>query len=151
MLGTEFSYGSELVTRTKSRLGVKDTGPNQGYRWSERVRDLSARLRYLEAELGNESLGASEREWFLKLIHHIRDSHDPGKAENPHEAVWRMWVRVELWQAAERLAAGSTRKKDRDHWESISARMRRRLGLADLSPLIRSQMDAMIGALRGLA
>ena len=151
MLGTEFSDGSELGTRTKSSLGVKDTGPNKGYRWSERVRDLSARIRYLEAELGDESLGAFERDWLLKLIHHIRDSHDPGKAENPHEAVWRVWVRVELWQAIERLAAVSRKGRDRDHWEAISGRMRRRLGLADLSPLIRSQMGAMIGALTGVA
>lgn len=151
MLGTVFSDGNDAETRAKTKRDAARLDPGQGFQWSERVRDLSARMRYFETELSEEALGTFEKQWLLKLFHHIFDSHDPKTVANPHEAVWRVWVRVELWQSTERLAIRSPKKREKEDWQRLSARMRRRLGVPSLSPVLRSQMAVMINSLRGIA
>ena len=108
-------------------------------------------MRYFEGELGDDMLNSVEREWLLKLFLHVYDSHDPSEIPSTHEQIWRVWVRLELWHAAEHLATTSTTKTDRALWRARAQRLRRRLGVSRLSPAIRSQMRVAVKALRGLA
>lgn len=107
-------------------------------------------MRYLESKLGSETLNSVERDWLLKLFLHIYDSHDPSAIANNHEQVWRVWVRLELWQAAENLARTSRTKTDRALWQERARRLRRHLGVTTLSRRIRSQVRVAVKALRGL-
>lgn len=150
MLGAVSSGGVETGSRDTTKQSEAQLDPTRGFEWSERVRDLTARMRYFEAALGDEALTSVEKEWLLKLFHHIYESHDPKAVAHPHEGVWRVWVRLELWQAAEHLATGSPNKMDRKLWQERAVRMRRRLGASSLSPVLRTQMRAAIRALRGL-
>jgi hypothetical protein len=151
LLGAVSSGGVEAGARDTTRQPAAPLDPTRGFEWSDRVRDLSARMRYFEAVLTDQALTAVEKEWLHKLVHHIHDSHDPKGVGLPDEAVWRVWVRLELWQAAERLATGSPTKTDRGLWRECASRMQRRLGVSSLSPVLRSQMRVMIKALRGLS
>ncbi len=150
LLGAVSSGAVETGTRDTTKHGDSQLDPTRVFEWSERVRDLSTRMRYFEAALTDEALTAVEREWLHKLFRHIYDSHDPKDVGHPHEGVWRVWVRLELWQVAERLATGSSTKTDRALWRDSASRLQRRLGVASLSPVLRSQMRAAIKALRGL-
>jgi hypothetical protein len=150
LLGSVSSGPVETGTRDTTKSGDAPLDPTRGFEWSERVRDLSARMRYFEVALTDEASTAVEREWLQKLFRHIYDSHDPKGVGHPHEGVWRVWVRLELWQAAERLATGSSTKTDRALWRANASRMHRRLGVSSLSPVLRSQMRSTIKALRGL-
>ena len=151
MLGAVSADGIEIGSRDTTKHGEGKLDPSGGFEWSERVRDLAARMRYIEGALGDEALNSVEREWLLKLFLHIYDSHDPSAIMGTHEQIWRAWVRLELWRAAENLATTSTTKTDRALWRARAQRLRRRLGVSRLSPAIRSQMRDAVRALRGLA
>ena len=151
MLGALSTNGLEFGNRNGTK---RDDGEqldlSVGFEWSKRVRDLAARMRYFEGALGDETLNSVEREWLLKLFLYIYDSHDPSAITSPHEQIWRAWVRLELWHAAENLATTSTTRTDRALWRINAQRFRRRLGVSRLSPAIRSQMRVAVKALRGL-
>ena len=150
MLGAVSSDGVELGSHDRTKPSKTQVDPTRGFEWSERVRDLSARMRYFEAALGDETLTVVEGEWLRKLFDQIFDSHDPKDVVHPQEGVWRVWARLELWQAAEHLATDSATRTDRCLWQERAVRLRRRLGVSSLSPILRSQMRVAIKALRGL-
>ena len=150
MLGAVSADGQELGSRDITKRGEAELDPSEGFKWSERVRDLAARMRYLVDALGDETLTSVEREWLLRLFHHIHDSHDPSAFASTHEQVWRVWVRMELWQAAESLTTSSTDRTERARWRERAHRLRRRLGVSRLSPALRSQMRVAVKALRAL-
>jgi len=148
MMGALSSDAFETGTRKMEKQGGARLDPTRGFEWSERVRDLSARMRYFEAALGDDALTSVEKEWLVKLLQQIYNSHDPKEAAHPHDGVWRVWVRLELWQAAEHLATSFQSKAGRKIWHQRAVRMRRSLCLSSLSPMLRSQMRVAIKALR---
>ena len=148
MMGALSSDAGETGTRKTEKQSDARLDPTRGFEWSERVRDLSARMRYFEAALGDDALTSVEKEWLVKLLQQIYNSHDPKEAAHLHDGVWRVWVRLELWQAAEHLATSFQSKAGRKIWHQRAARMRRSLCLSSLSPMLRSQMRVAIKALR---
>ncbi len=150
LLGAVSSNAAGTGAREAIKHGDSQLDPARGFEWSERVRDLTARMRYFDTALTDPALPAVEREWLHNLFGHIYDSHDPQGAEHSPERVWRLWVRLELWQAAERLAIGAATKTNRALWRENASGMRRHFGLSRLPPSLRSQMRATIKALRRL-
>lgn len=153
LLGAVSSGVTESGTRITAKTGDERNDPSQEFKWSEKVRDLSARMRYFVETLSDDTLTAVENEWLHKLIPQIYDSHDPHDSTvvgHSHEGVWRVWVRLELWQAAARLATESPTKSDRVFWRERASRMRRHIGASSLSKIQCNQMRVTINALQGL-
>ncbi len=149
MLGAVSADGLDVGSRDTTKHGEGRLDPSSGFEWSERVRDLAARMRYLVGALGDETLNSVEREWLLKLFLHIYNSHDPSEITSAHEQIWRVWVRLDLWRAAEDLATMSPTKTGRTLWRARAQRLRRRLAVSTLSPAIRSQIRLVVKSLRG--
>ena len=112
------------------------------------IRDLAARIRYLTDAFVDESLNSVERGWLLKLLFQIYESHDPGGVPDNHEQIWRLWVRIELWRAADSLTELAGKKPERAEWVVLARRLRRRLGISNLPPSLRSQAHLVVRALR---
>ena len=134
MLGALWTDELLVGCRPIAKRGKSDLQRNGGFQWSERVRDLAARMRYLKNKLTDQTLNSVERSWLLNLFSHIYDSHNPVVTSSTHEQIWRMWVRVELWHAAENIAAVAATKTDRSFWSKRARRLRRNLGISKLPP-----------------
>lgn len=151
MLGAVSADRLELGTRGTTRHGEGEVDPGAGFKWSERVRDLAARMRYLEGALRDVTVNSVEREWLLKLFLQIFDSHDPSAVASLHAQIWRVWVRIEMWHVAASLSTKSATRRDRALWRDRMRSLRRRLGLSSLTPALRSQMQTAVKALRGIS
>ena len=148
MLGTVSAEGDDAESRSDISRGKPEQGPGAGFKWSERVRDLAGKMRYLVETLRDESLNSTEKQWLLKLFDHIYDTHDPSAiSSEEHEQVWRAWVRLELWHAAKNLSTVAPSRRDRAGWRERTQRLRRRLRITKLPPAIRSQLRVTIKAL----
>lgn len=136
---------SSLGRTAKSRGNQK--GEKRVFLWSERVRDLAARMRYFEETLLEESHGRVERQWLISLFEQIHKAHDPAGTSDEHEQVWRAWVRLELWLVAKNMAKGLSDPRDRTFWRKRTRRFRR-LGITHMSDPVKKQIHAVIRALR---
>ncbi|AUT50529.1 hypothetical protein C2L66_00800 [Paraburkholderia caribensis] len=86
------------------RRGKQGARPASHFEWSSRVRELASRVRYFEKVMRGPQTLPIERGYLLKLFQQIFDAHAPDSELEALESVWRAWVRLELWQAAENLA-----------------------------------------------
>lgn len=136
------------------RIGKKGEGSTAGraleaddFEWSERVRDLTARTRFLVDSLSNEDAIATEREWLLKLLQQIYDAHDPAAAAEGQDEVWRSWVRVELWQAAEQLGSIVASRRERQAWRLRASRLKKGIVGPACEPTVRAQLQTLVRAL----
>ena len=149
MLGAAWTE-SEESGKQKSHLDNKnDKVPFVGFEWSERVRDLAARMRYIEDTLKDEKLNMDERQWLTKLFCRIYDTHNPSKINDLHEQVWRVWARLELWNTARNLSTSAPLRKDRSSWLERGKLMHRGMGIAMLPSAIQKQFRAARKALDG--
>jgi hypothetical protein len=148
MLGAVSSEGNYDVPRGDVSKGKNEHGFGTGFKWSERVRDLAAKMRYVEETLCDENLNSIDKRWLLKLFEQIYHSHDASAiADNDHEQVWRAWVRLELGHVAKKLSNIAPSRSDRAGWRAQSKRLRRGLRIATLPSEIRSQLRVTIEAL----
>ncbi len=147
MLGALWADEPLVGNGSIAKHGKGDRQQNVEFQWSERVRDLAARMRYLENSVIDQDLNSVQRAWLLKLFSQIYDSHNPAVASNEHEQIWRMWVRVELWHAAANIAALVPSKTERAFWRTRARHLRRNLGISNLSGASRSQMRVVVKAL----
>ena len=149
MLGSVTFAGAEVNRDISGKSKNGEAAVNIAFKWSERVRDLSSRMRYFAEGYSDTALNISVQKSLLKLFNQIFNSHDPCSAENSDEQVWRAWVRLELWQTAVSLAAHSATRKDCADWRNRARILHRRLGVSRLEPVIRSQIKGAVNALKG--
>jgi len=147
MLGAVLAKGEDDSGRNGVSPG--EVEPNQGktFEWSERVRDLAARMRYIEKTFCDKTLNPVEEQWQLRLFQRIFDSHDPAVIVNAHEQVWRVWVRLELWLVARNLSTSTASRRDRASWRERARRLRRGLGIATVPSALRPQLRAAAKAM----
>ena len=147
MLGS-LSFDSTATGSGVTKNGGQESPISIGqFKWSERVRSLTAKMRYFECKLADASPNRVEQEWLRRLFFQVYDSHDPLAADNTLDQIWRVWVRLELWHAAARLGSSAKTKQVRTLWQLNATTLRRRLGLSSLPPVVRSQMRAAVKAL----
>lgn len=117
-----------------------------GYEWSSRVRDLSARMRYVADVLSDERASEIDEKRNINLLKKIFAEHDPMHAESVTEKVWRVWVRLELWRLAMQMS-GSLSKTKRLRWQAITSKWKYGLGVKQLPLPIQKQVQAVRKAL----
>ncbi len=147
MLGVVWTEGKEVNKKSSPSFKKEFPDPVIGFRWSKRVRDLAARIRYIDDTLRDEKLNMDERQWLTNLFLHIYDTHDPSKSNNIHEQIWRAWVRLELSHAAKKLSTSALTRIDRNSWLKRSKRMQQGMGIATLPSAIQRQFRAARKAL----
>ena len=117
------------------------------FSYSEKVRDLAARMRFLKRAVVDAAGAEIHQRWLLKLFDSIYDSHTLAGAESVEQRTWRAWVRVELWQAAQEVARQLKRGAFSDEWQARARRLRR-MRLRGLPPFVRKQCDVLLRTLR---
>jgi hypothetical protein len=140
MLGAVSEDGDDAEGR-KDTAGRKGNHvPAERFSWSERVRDLAARMRYIEEALceKTDALTSVEREWLCKLVQQIFAAHEPSAIVG-HEQVWRAWVRLEICHAAENISANAPSPRERANWRSRAKRLKKGIGISKLPPIVQKQ------------
>jgi len=147
MLGaiSEDGVGSDNRSDLAKHENEKTFGAR--FEWSDRVRDLAARMRYLEGALIEKTIASVEQQWLHKLFQHIYDAHDLGATSDVKDQIWRSWVRIELWHAARRISHRVPSGQEQAIWRKRAKRLRRRLSIAKLPTEIQSQFLVTIKAL----
>ncbi|GAB7526785.1 hypothetical protein [Paraburkholderia sp. 2C] len=135
---------------TKWKIAKRSKGDEQSrcdFQWSDRVRELASRIRYFERSMLEPTTPGLERTYLTRLLDHIFDVHAPAAGADEIEKVWHAWVRLELWQAAEALAA-RVRGNERTRWQQRSKRFCS--GIAKGLPVhLRPQFRVAIEQLKG--
>jgi hypothetical protein len=149
MLGSFTSPVTESKRLISGKYKNGDTNADSSFKWSERVRDLASRMRYFIKEYSDAAVGAGVKKTLLKLFNQIYNTHDPASIEGNHEKVWRIWVRLELWQAAAYLAKNAATRNDCTDWRNRGRLLKRNLGVSNLKPEIRTQIRAIVKAMMG--
>jgi len=148
MLGAVSAEGDYAGRKGDESNRKTEQGSAAGFKWSERVRDVAGKMRYLEETLCDENLNSIDKKWLLKLFSRIYNSHDPSAvSDNGHEQVWRAWVRLELWHAAKKLSNVAPSRSDRAGWQAQTKRLRRGLRIETLPSEVQSQLRVTIEAL----
>ena len=132
-------------------IGAAETIPSTDFAWSNRVRDLSSRIRFLQNEFNDENLNTNEERWYRKLIEQIFTSHDPSDTKDENEKVWRVWVRLEFWRLALKLSEQSSSLLKRKYWRLTARKLRNKLGLQQLPHIVQKQYKMVLTAMEGSA
>ncbi len=140
MLGAVWAEGVAVGGEKGTGGGGNGQSLDSKFRWSELVRDLASRMRYIQETFYDETLNSVERKRLLELFQHIYDSYDPSACTRASDRVWRGWVRVELWHTAKVLSRLAPSKKERANWRSRSRRLRRAMRMASFDPVVRKQL-----------
>jgi hypothetical protein len=108
---------SGVINRT--RRGKQKERSASHFEWSSKVRDLASRTEYFKNAMLDPTSSPVERAYLLKLFQQIFEAHAPDSHLDVLERVWRGWVRLELWLAAENLAKAVPRR-EREEWQQRS-------------------------------
>lgn len=145
------AVSTRTTARKSSRNATKKTStePGHSFQWSERVRDLSHRMHFVEIQMRKLKHPVEVGRFITQLLL-IAQAHKHVDELSELNVAWFAWVRLEIWHTVSQTAPQVARAHQAN-WASLARKLHKELRFSRLPTALASQFRTALAILKDSA